>query len=343
MTVRRRGAHWHYDFQIEGVRYRNAIPDAKTKSDATIAEIKERARILEGRYEKRKKAPTLKEFWKEYLIWAKENKRSWRDDEKRSKVLLDKFGKLPLNGITQFAIEQFKRERLKTKTNRDNDRKPATVNRELQLLSKILTLAIERGHIQKNVCRSVRKLAENNERYRYLTTEEEAKLFDVLNDERFDRLRPVVAVALQTGMRKGELLSLEWRDVDFSQKTIRVRAAKTKTGVGRFVPISETAFLCLLELSLDKQSDSVFNVRCVNRAWYKALQLAELKDFHFHDLRHTTATRLAAAGADGFLIAEILGHSNLQTTKRYAHAGDERKRNLLEKLKPNVTKLSQSA
>jgi integrase len=70
---------------------------------------------------------------------------------------------------------------------------------------------------------------------------------------------------------------------------------------------------------------------------------AGLLDFHFHDLRHTTATRLAAAGADGFVIAKILRHSNLQTTKRYAHAGDKRKRALLEKLKPTVTKLSQSA
>jgi integrase len=343
MTVRKRGAHWHYDFQIEGVRYRNAIPEAKTKADATAAETKERAKVLEGRFEKRIKPPLLKEFWKEYLIWAKENKRSWRDDEKRSKVLLDKFGKLPLNGITQFAIEQFKRERLKTKTNRDNDRKPATVNRELQLLSKILTLAMERGHTSKNVCRSVKKLPENNERHRYLTTEEEAKLFEVLQDERFDRLRPVVTVALQTGMRKGELLKLEWRDIDFHLKSIRVRKENNKTGRERFVPMSETCFLILSDLSIDRKHKKVFGLLCINRAWYAALKEAGLRDFHFHDLRHTTATRLAAAGADGFVIAEILGHSNLQTTKRYAHAGDERKRTLLEKLKPTVTNLSQSA
>jgi integrase len=154
----------------------------------------------------------------------------------------------------------------------DTDRKSATVNRELQLLSKILTLATERGHIQKNVCRSVRKLPENNERHRYLTTEEEAKLFDALADERFDRLRPVVTVALQTGMRKGELLKLEWRVVDFNLKSIRVRKENNKTGRERFVPMSETCFLTLFELSLDRKHKKVFGLSCINRAWYAALK-----------------------------------------------------------------------
>lgn len=333
MTVRKRGAHWHYDFRIDGKRYRGAIKKAKNKSDALTEEAKERAKILEGDFEKRQKPPTFAKFVETYIEWAKTNKRSWRQDESRAKCLIEFFGRLGLNQIKRFNIEQFKKKRLATETKR-GDRSNATVNRELQLLSSILSLAIEDNYISSNPCRQVKKLEEDNDRTRFLTTEEEERLFDVLSDARFDRLRPVVIIALQTGIRRGALLRLEWNGLDFKQKLIRVRKKLSKTGKEYFVPMSETAFLVLQDLQIEygARRSTVFGVKCIRRAWEKAVAKAKLDNFNFHDLRHTVGTRLDENGESQFVIKEILGHARIETTARYVHASDERKRGAVEKL-----------
>lgn len=334
MAVTKRGKFYHYAFQFNGVRYREAT-NATTKIEAQKIEAQAKASIIENRFErKQQKQITFSEFAKTFLEWSRENKKSFHTDENRIKFLLETFGNLTLDKINQFAIERFKRERLQTPTPRQTARKPATVNRDLHLISKILTLAVERGHLEKNPARLVKKLPEHNERYRYLTTEEETRLFETLEDLRFERFRPVVIVALQTGMRRGELLSLTWRDVDFKQKSIRISSENSKTSKTRFVPMNETCYLTLLDLSLSFERENVFGLKTIDKIWQTAIKLAKVEDFHFHDLRHTCATRLSALGADGFMIAEILGHSNLQTTKRYAHVGDERKRRMLENLVP---------
>lgn len=342
MTVRKRGAHWHYDFQIEGVRYRAAIPSARNKSDAETEETKKRAEVLEGRFEKPKKVPTLNEFAKIYSDWARGNKASWKSDETHLKTLKAKFGKLQLNQITRFAIEKLKSELQQTTTRRRTVYAPSSVNRLLHTLSKLMTLAHEDELIKTNPVRLVKKLPEDNERTRYLTTEEETKLLEVLDDEEFDQIRPIVLIALNTGIRLGGLLKLEWRDVNFTSKTICVR--HNKKGKKYFVEMNETSFLVLLDLQVSRTSGkTVFGRKCIRRAWKKACDLAGLENFNFHDLRHTVGTKLDEAGASANVIKEILGHARLETTRHYVHASDERKRAFLEKIKPTVTKLSQSA
>src|SRR5690348_751896 len=116
-------------------------------------------------------------------------------------------------------IEQFKQQRLKTKTLHNRDRSPATVNRELQVLSKVFSMAYDNGLVETNPMRRVHKLREAPARERYLTEDEEKKLFGVLIGRRA-HLRLIVVVALQTGMRQGEILGLKWEDVDFHQKSI---------------------------------------------------------------------------------------------------------------------------
>ncbi len=203
-------------------------------------------------------------------------------------------------------------------------------------MSKIFNMAIRDRVASTNPCRGVKLLAENNERTRYLTVKEEQDLFAQLTGPRA-HIRPIVILALHTGMRRGEILSLKWSQVDFSRNLIHV--TRTKTGRDRFVPINETVREELLQLSKESKGEAVFaNSRTgkalgwIKRGFSAACKEAELVNFRFHDLRHTCATRLADSGADAFTIAEILGHRDLRQTKRYTHATDARKREALERL-----------
>jgi integrase len=151
-------------------------------------------------------------------------------------------------------------------------------------------------------------------------------------------LKPLVQLAIHTGMRRGEILGLRWQNVDFARGVIHV--TKTKTNRDRDVPLNSEARQFLLDV-YKETSDEEFvfvnpktglNLTDVKKGFNSACREAGIIDFKFHDLRHTAGTRLADTGADAFAIAEVLGHTSLQMTKRYTHATDERKRRAVEAL-----------
>jgi integrase len=350
--VRKRGYRWYFDFMVRRVRYRGAIPEARTKWQAEKVEARIRLEVYENRYGRSSGGQLLSEFVdKVFLPWSKANKRSSRDDELHANVICDFFAGKTFDQISPLLVEKFKKQRRESVTRYERERTPASVNRELAALSRIFSLAIDNGILETNPCRKVKRLRENNERRRYLTSEEEERLMAVLTGRRA-HLRPVVLLAINTGMRRGELLSLMWRNVDFQRSVIHV--TNTKTGKDRDVPMNSDVRYILLDLQRQGKDEAfVFknrktgvNLIDVKRAFNGACVDAGIEDFRFHDLRHTAGTRLADAGADAFTIAEILGHATLQMTKRYTHATDERKRKAVEALsnlpKKIVTRLSQS-
>ncbi|HSK72637.1 MAG TPA: tyrosine-type recombinase/integrase [Pyrinomonadaceae bacterium] len=236
---------------------------------------------------------------------------------------MEKFKGKNLRQITPPAIEAFKQEFLKTPTKHGGKRSLATVNNHLRVLSKIFSLAMDAELADANPCFRVRKFKLNNQRMRVLSREEEDRLFEAIGDN--ELVRNIVTVALHTGMRRGEIFSLKWFDVDFNRNLIQVR--ESKSGKKRFVPINET--LKSLLGSLKRKSEFVFpsprtGGRLDNIKWSfrQAVQKAKIEDFWFHDLRHTAATRMAEAGADAFTLAKILGHSDIRMTARYTHATD---------------------
>lgn len=328
MSVLKRGKRWHYAFQYEGVRYRGAIPQARTKKQAQAVEAQLRLDLFAGKPGVKRQVPLFTAWAEEYLAWAKVNKRSWRSDVGHVKALCAEFGRLRLDEVLPMRIEQYKRARLTTPTRHGTPRTASTVNRELSTLSRLLGLAIDAGHLTANACQRVRKLRENNQRTTYLTLEQEQRLLFELNGR--PTPQALVIMALQTGMRRGELFSLEWRDVDLSRRELQVR--QSKTGRGRMIPLNVTAYDVLTNWPRLKGCALVFPNRRtgrkltnIKRAFTGACRRAGLVDFRFHDLRHTCATRLADAGADAFTIAELLGHADLSMTKRYTHATNERK------------------
>jgi len=138
-------------------------------------------------------------------------------------------------------------------------------------------------------------------------------------------VKQIVTVALHTGMRRGEIFSLKWFDVDSVRRLLQIR--ESKSGKKRLVPMNITVKTLLSELK--RKSEYVFpspktggRLDNIKRSFRRAVAAAGIEDFRFHDLRHTAATRMADAGADAFTLMKILGHSDIRMTARYTHATD---------------------
>ena len=329
---------WIVEFSLRGHYVKQAIPEARTKAEAEQAQTKIKRDIFDDKYNRAAGNKDFTEFVDEVFVpWAKASKRSWQDDEERARPLKEFFAGKRLRDITPMLIEQLKQQRLKTKTLQKRDRSPATVNRELQVLSKVFSMAYDNGLVEMNPMRRVHKLREAPARERYLTDDEEKQLFAVLVGRR-THLRPIVVVALQTGMRQGELLGLTWEHVDLAQKTIYV--AHTKTGRPRRIPMSGPVEVELRSLKQDaSEGEHVFSysrtglkLTTFRHTWERACKQARISGLRFHDLRHTFATRLRAKGVHEMDIMTLLGHSTLQMTSRYTHAMPQNLRTAVDSL-----------
>lgn len=355
MTVRKRGNKWHYDFMIDGLRYRGAIKTARTKRQAEDVERKKIEEVHDGTYGKPRGAILLRDFVKQtYIPWAKDNKRSWRSDLSRLKPVVDFFGKRRLKDISSFSIESYKVLRLKTpvvykrkgdKPGFSKPRSKHSVNRELRLLSRIFSLAISKREAAENPCSDVElfKIAKN--RKRRLHSEERTKLFEAIANpemqERRAHLLTIVVLDLNTGLRKTELLSLKPDDIDFLNNVIKVR--ETKNGEDREVEMNATARAILLSLVAAAKENGweylFTNARTgtrykdVKRSFNSAMKEAGITGFRFHDLRHTFASH---AGDDPTVsiaaLAETLGHKDWKTTMQYTHASKQSKLRVVEAL-----------
>ena len=183
--------------------------------------------------------------------------------------------------------------------------------------------------------RKVKFFPENcNLRERVLKEEEEKQLFEAATPH----LKPILAVALYTGMRRGEVLKLRWQHVDFEDREIMV--VESKSGKARTLPINSFLFHLLYGLRhRDGKSEFVFvnHERGkpfveIKRAFNGACKRAEIKDLRFHDLRHTFASRLARNGVDLNTVKELMGHASITTTQRYLHSQAKEKRQAVETL-----------
>jgi integrase len=337
MSVYKRGSHWHYRFRVRRVRYRGSLPEARTKWEAEQAESKIKQEIFEGRFGLVElSSEKLVDFInKIFLPWSKANKRSWRHDVFRTRTICDYFGSKTFREMSPLLIEKFKRDRRESITRRESVRSPASVNHELTLLSKIFNLAIDYKVTDTNPCTKVKKYKLDNKRYRYLLPEEEPRLMAALSGPRA-HMKPLVVVALGTGMRQGEQLRLTWDRVDFSRRLLIL--TKTKSGKDREIPMNPEVVKTLFALQFrSKGQEYVFvnektktRIKEVKKAFGTALKIAGIKGLVWHDLRATFGTRLGEAGYDAFTIAALMGHSQIQTTARYVRATERNKRAAVE-------------
>lgn len=241
----------------------------------------------------------------------------------------EKAGYHVLADFTVQVIDSLRDELALGLTNRGKKRTTATVNRYLAALSHVLNTAVNVWEwLESNPLLKIKRHSENSGRVRYLDDNERTKLLAVCQKSSNKQLYTIVVLALSTGMRKGELLSLKRRDVFLKEGFVILD--KTKNGEKRRVPIIGHAHEVLAsQMKIHRlDSDYIFPSKDgkkpidIKRPWEVAITKAEIKDFRFHDLRHSCASYLAMNGATQRDLMEILGHKTVQMTKRYSHLSD---------------------
>lgn len=238
-----------------------------------------------------------------------------------------RIGHLLLADLTPSVIAQERDRLLAEEIAPGKKRNPATVVRYMAALSHALSIARkEWGWLTASPLSSVQRPKENRGRSRFLTDLERQQLLLACKQSTSPHLYCVVVLALSTGMRQGEILHLRWQDVDFPHG--RIILEQTKNGDRRIVPVTGMALEMLQERASSTRVDpqglvfpaaDPFMPASIRRAWEHAVQIAGVRDFRFHDLRHTAASYLAMNRATPSEIAEVLGHRTLQMVKRYAH------------------------
>ncbi len=290
--------------------------------------------VLKEHYEecgiKESKQPIkFKEFADMFVEnYSKVNKRSWRDDFYRLRKCSGFFGNVYLHEISSLDVEMFKSTVIRGGLSK------TTVNHYLKILRRMFNIGIDWGYADANPVKHVKLYSEKDSlKERILTEEEEVRLFEAASE----RLRPILAVALNTGMRRGEILNLTWNRVDLERRLIRV--VKTKSGKDRSIPVNDDLFKVLCDLKGKRKSEYLFPnprtgrpFKAVRKSFANAIQEAEIKGLRFHDLRHTFASRLVGIGVDIVRVKELLGHSSVRITERYTQSSQEEKRKAVELL-----------
>ncbi len=313
-----------------GRRYREST-GLKDKAKALEFYYKRKTEIAEDKFLDKKKDQKIKfeDFADLYLEqYSKVENKSWKkSDHVLIKALKAFFTGFLLSDITKEVVAKFKAKRI------TQDVSGSTVNRNLACLKSIFNKAIEWGKFDgSNPVAKVKMFKEPEGRTRYLETAEAAKLIKCCED----RFKPYVIVAINTGLRQNEMLSLRWGDLDFVNGMIY--ALKTKNQKMREIPMNEAvknAFISIKKQSdspyvfCDKNKKSNVNIRC---AFERALVKAKIEDFRWHDLRHTTASLLVMSGVDLNTVREILGHTTMKMTQRYAHLSQSFKKKAMSVL-----------
>ena len=214
-------------------------------------------------------------------------------------------------------------------TYRGAQRSPATVNRYVAALSHVFTIALrEWGWVEDTPFRKIANFKEPRGRVRFLSDEERTHLLKACRDHS-DQLYIIIVIALSTGARRTEILSLTWKQVDLQRK--RITLEETKNDERRVLPLTGHAFELTQKLSKVRRIDTdlVFPSPSnpskpvnIQNIFKTVLKKVGIDDFRFHDLRHSAASYLVMNGASLNEIAEILGHRTLEMVRRYAHLSE---------------------
>jgi len=213
--------------------------------------------------------------------------------------------------------------------------RPPTIRRHLTTLSSMFSRAMGWGWINVNPVRTIdtRSIPNSKWRTRYLTRAE----FDTLLTATAPHLRPLLEVAVETGMRLGEMLSLTWSQVSFERREVILH--ETKNGKPRVVPLSPRAAAVFGAISRHQTSSHVFcdhvtgqPFTTIRKGFVAACRRAGITDLRFHDLRHTFASWAVQSGMDLYRLARILGHADTQMTVRYSHLATEDLHDAIEKM-----------
>lgn len=315
MSVYRRGKTYWIRFQFAGQEHRRSARTAsRSEALAYERELREQlGRVARGGRQRRTYREAMERFLVEHCASLKPGARVRYVSS--AKALHPIFKELYLDEIGRKQLAEF------VQTRRGEGVTSATIRRDLACLSSLFGRAIEWDWIDGNPVHafSKRGLKEAAPRIRYLTREEFGRLYDAAALH----LRPMLLIAVGTGMRLEEMLSLRWPQIDLARREITL--TETKTGAPRVVPMSAQIVGTVESLPRHIREPWVFwhddgkRYTTVKTAFLAACRRAGIKDFRFHDLRHTFASWAVQDGIDLYRLSRLLGHKTLAMTQRYAH------------------------
>jgi len=339
MGVYQRGKSYYFNFYYDGKRYNEKIG----RVSKSVAEEKlniKRSEVIRGEWKPKTTKILFDKFRDQYLEFSLATKKpgTAKRDIVSLKPLQTFFGTKLISEINPFLIEKYKQKR------KEDEVSVRTINIELACLRHMFNMALKWGKAQKNPVGDVKLFKEPEGKDRILSPEEEIRLFEaVLSSKKAQHLEPVIITAIQTGMRKGEVLGLKWSNVDLVNRLIIVEG--TKSGYIRRIPMNTKLTETLGGAKKVSKGDYVFSrngkpYKSFRSAWDHTLKKAGIEDLTFHSLRHTFGTRLGMAGVDVKTIQELMGHRDIKMTMRYSHPTPEHKRNAVELLNQVTTILT---
>lgn len=271
----------------------------------------------------RKKAPNVADLWSEYerVHLPTLSERSQSDQRSMwSRYILPELQSLQVQELSSNHVDRLHA--------RVSEIGATRANRVLEVLRKALNLAIRWGWIEKNPADGFRRNAEHS-RERYLTPAEYDRVFEALDRMQNQQAANAIRLLILTGARRGEVLSLEWSELDLSQGLWNRPAHKSKDRKRKRIPLSNEALVLLKTMEKTATSRYLFptstgaHMSDLNRPWAWLKKETGLHELRVHDLRHSFASVLISDGVPLEAIGKLLGHSQHQTTLRYAHLMDD--------------------
>jgi len=337
MRIFKRNGYWYVDVRGHGVK-RQKIKLSKWKRIAQEITDEIEAKVSRQEWLGTVNSKiTFKEFSQKYLsTYASTSLRppSYnRYQDIVNRILIPFFGEKKLSEILPEDVEAYRADRLKKVS-------PSTVNREFTRFRSIFYKAVEWGYLKSYPFKTIKEFKEPPGKVRFITPEEFERILWAChpnslleNPNNWGRtfskllcafLKATVLLAFHTGMRMGEIRNLKWKDIDFKNRIISVET--TKNNERRTIPINQTLYELLKSLPVHLGTEKLFpNITSqqLSNAFSRACKRAGIKDFRFHDLRHSFASYLTMAGKNLRTVQTLLGHKDPRMTMRYSHLSDE--------------------
>ena len=323
MTISKRNGKYYCRFQVNRERHHKLCVGATTKAEAEKMENAFKYKLMQqqnGVIQKEKIKITLSRLLQIYLKYSETNKKSFKTDKCRISIIQNYFKNIKyIDDIKPNNIEKFKMFLI------TENRSKTTVNRYLEILSKMFNIAVDNEWLVRNPIKKDMRFPVKNYTIRYLKQDEEKQLFLHCPDY----FKPILVVALQTGLRKTNIRELKWSNINMEFRLIEI----TENKGNKHIKIYMNDILYNLFKSLPKEDEeyvfinpktkNIYSDVGFKRIWYKIKEDAKIENLRFHDLRHTVGTRLAQANIPVPVIREILAHSDIKTTMRYVHTARE--------------------
>lgn len=323
----KRGNYWRAYIRRQGYPHQNCSFDTRAEAEAWARRVE--SEMDRGAFVDRTEAEitSFGDLLKRYAEEISPHKKSGNGEILRiGKLRKDKLAEYKISALTRKVIVEYRDARLRLVTG-------STVNRELTLIGHVITIARKEWGIplEVNPVSMIRRPKENRARARRLSSDEEKRLLDELapsprhENGRFERggcrnewVLPVVVLAIETAMRRSEILALRWPDVFLDERFVRLH--DSKNGEPRDVPLSTRAAstLAALRRNLDGQVFPI-SAEAVKKAFTRASQRAGIANLHFHDLRHEATSRIAERLDNILELSAVTGHKTVQMLKRYYH------------------------